>query len=184
MIFLYIFLAIAVIKIAINTQKLCATKRFLTRYCCWLEGKDPYLVQYKVQVEKLIRGAGISDHFVSNVGPVGFGLLSTGSASVLDNFPHNREDIARATYLMFHHAIGVYRSRIIDTFNPFYWIEGVINLPKHVFAYLGISHESIFTKGFQLAWWVVATVSAVFYAIYRSETEGAIRTLIDGWLRR
>lgn len=78
----------------------------------------------------------------------------------------------------FHEAIGVYKSRLLETFSPIYWIEFAINLPKKILEYLGIAPESIVIKIFQLIYWIVGAVLGFLYALYKPE----IQTLVKDWL--
>jgi hypothetical protein len=182
MIILYVFLLIAIIKLVINAQKFIATKRYKDMYLRWLAGETNRIFEHKARVVTLWKDAGVSDGTIGNAQPVGYGKVMTGSASVMENFPNPRADMHEITMRIFYEAIGVYRSRMVETINPVYWLEAIINLPKHAFAYLGASPESVVTKIFQLVWWCVGAVAALLFAIYKTQTEGAIKDYIDRWL--
>lgn len=107
--------------------------------------------------------------------PLGYVYVRTGGASIFQNFPNAREDYAHSVVRMFHQATGVYRSRMIETFNPLYWIEAVINLPKQLLNYLGLPSESIVIKIAQLMWWIAGAVFGFVYALYRPELEAVIK---------
>ncbi len=64
---------------------------------------------------------------------------------------------------------------MIETFNPLYWIEAVINLPKQLLNYLGLPSESIVIKIAQLMWWIAGAVFGFVYALYRPELEAVIK---------
>ena len=89
--------------------------------------------------------------------------------------PVRREDIVRITLGMFHRAIGVYRSRMIETINPLYWIETIIFLPRQILNYLGVTPESVIIKIAQLIYWLAAFV----FGIYRFEVEEFVRGLLS-----
>lgn len=60
------------------------------------------------------------------------------------------------------HATSVFLSRIIECFNPFYWIELIIYLPKSIVNYLGFSSNKLFTKVLQLIWWIFTPLFLIF----------------------
>ncbi len=79
----------------------------------------PRLHEARAQVVALLKDAGVNDRQVGAVQPVGYGHAQVGAASVMENFPNGREDIATHTNAMFMEATGTYRSRLWQTFNPF-----------------------------------------------------------------
>jgi hypothetical protein len=176
---LYLFIIIPALKLLINIPKYFAARRYLNKYMEWLTERNSNLIEYKSQVIKLIKDAGVKDTFVPSVDLAGFGYVRTGQASVLENFPNNREDIAEFTYKMFRQAIGVYRSRIFETFNPLYWLEFIINLPKQILIYLGVSSENFVVKVSQLIWWFFGATFGFLYTLYKTETETILKNLIN-----
>ena len=173
---LYLFIIVLLLKLFINVSKYVKTKWYLQKYYEWLQNGGTSLLENKTTIIKLLKDAGIKDEIVGSAEPVGFGYVRTGNASVFDNFPNAREDVFGVTRRMFHDAIGVYRSRIFETFSPLFWIEFVINLPKRFLTYLGLSPESIVIKLSLLFWWIFAAVFGFVYALYKSEVENAVRT--------
>jgi len=178
---LYLFLVAVVLKLLINLAKYIQCKRYRNKYSRWLAHpkRELSFPEYRSQVIKLFRDAGISDSYLPSAEFVGYGQVATGSASVFKNFPHNRADMVQATARMFDEAVGVYRSRVLETFNPLYWIEFIINLPKHILSYLGVSSESVVIKIFQLIYWIVIAVFGFLIALYKPEIEKFVRDLIS-----
>lgn len=176
----YAFLLIASFKIVINTLRYLQCQRYLRMYFGYLANPEWGIVQHKSHVIKLIQGADIRESYRGVVEPMGWGQLSMVNAPVLENFPNRREDFVGITLSMFHQAIGTYRSRIFETFNPIYWIELVINLPKNLLSYLGVPAESILTKVAQVTWWVAGSVFTFFLALYRTE----INQFIKDWIQQ
>lgn len=179
---LYIFLALVIIKLVINLNKYYQCKRYLNKYHNWRANTDPdwQLVENKSNVIKLFKDAGLEDSIFSFETPVGLSHVGVRDASFFDNFPNNRIDIVRRTDAYFHQAIGIYRSRMLELFNPNYWIEFIIYLPRQVFNYLGISHESVILKVFQLLYWLIVAVITILYALYSPE----INILGRDWINK
>jgi len=177
---LYIFLAIVVVKFVMNFANLIQCSRYLDRYAQYVKEPDWEFVEHKHQILNLLERAGVSDATVPLVEPVGFGYIRTGDVSVQENITVRRKDVVDSFIDMLHQAIGVYRSRMLETFNPLYWIEFIIHLPKQTLRYLGAAPESVVIKIAQLLYWAVSLVLCFLFALFRPEIE----SLIKGWLTR
>lgn len=176
---LYILFGILALKFILNLSKYIRTKKYHDLYVEWLVvERSTKAVEMKAQVVGLLRDAGVSDSYVGTAQPMGYGYIATGNTSVMDNFPNARDDIATLTNAMFLQALGTYRSRMIDTFNPLRWIEWLIHLPRYMLRYLGVSADGAITKLAQIIWWIVCAVVGFSYALYKPELE----LLVKGWI--
>jgi hypothetical protein len=179
-ILLYILIAILAIRLILNLSKYIRAKRYYDEYLKWLGvHRTSKLLEKRAQVVALLKDAGVDDSYVGFAQPVGFMQIQTGNASVFDNFPSAREDIATIANTMLLQAIGTFRSRIWQTFNPLFWIEFLIYLPRHAFKYLGVSPDGVVVKLAQIVWWIACAVFSFLYALYKPELELLIKT----WLR-
>ena len=178
---LYIFLAIASLKFLLNLSKYLQCKHYLKKYHHFVtEDKTGWgFTESKPQIVKLFKGAGIQDSIIPHAEPVGWGHISTGHASVFSNMTRLRQDVVSLVLDMFHQAIGVYRARMIETFNPLYWVEFIINLPREILIYLGVSAGSVIVKISQLVYWISAFIMSFLFALYRTELEAFFRSWID-----
>jgi hypothetical protein len=176
---LYLFILYALLKIVINFTKYLQCKYFYDRYIKWLAGLDLNLKRSQHTVIKLFKDAGVKDSYFTVSTPTGWGYISNRNISVFDNFPSRREDIVGIIAGMFNQAIGIYSSRTMEVFNPIYWIEFIIYLPKNMFTYLGISPDSILIKIGQIAYWTVSSVITVFCFIYEDEVRDIIQNVIN-----
>ena len=79
------------------------------------------------------------------------------------------------TCQMILEAKGIFKERILETFNPIYWIESAIFLPKHTLMYLGIKPDNIILKLLQLAWFILAGAYSLLLVLYPD----AFRLLIE-----
>ena len=175
----YILIAILAVKFILNLSKYMRTKRYHDQYVNWLTvNRTPKLIESRAQVIALLKDAGVKDSYVGTVQPMGYGYVGTGNTLVMDNFPNARQDVANLTNAMFLQAVGTYRSRMIDTFNPLRWIEWAIFLPRNTLLYLGVSADGVVIKLAQVVWWIVAAIVSFSYALYRPELE----SLIKGWI--
>jgi hypothetical protein len=131
-------------------------------YYDFLNRKNTKITTYKRDVINLFKKAGINDLYMPAAQNAGYGLIATFTSSAFTNFPSLLQDNVSAILTMFDEAIGVYRGRIFETFNPLYWVNCIIFLPKNIFQYLGVGSEKIITKIFQIAWWFLAPISLIF----------------------
>ncbi|HSE21376.1 MAG TPA: hypothetical protein VLB68_06940 [Pyrinomonadaceae bacterium] len=177
---LYILIAILAIRLILNLSKYIRAKRYHDEYLSWLTVKrTSKLLEKRAQVVGLLKDAGVDDSYVGIAEPVGFMHVQTGNASVFDNFPSAREDMAGIMNTLLLQAIGTFRSRIWQTFNPLFWIEFLIHLPRHTLRYLGVSPDGVVVKLAQLIWWLACAVFGFFYALYKPELEALIRAWVS-----
>lgn len=66
-------------------------------------------------------------------------------------------DHRRNLELVFQKTIGVYKLRIFECINPFYWLF----LPKYLFKYLGYEASKIVVSLTTFLYWVASTVATI-----------------------
>lgn len=174
----YIFIAIILIKIAINMTRYLRCKHFLNLYQEFIEKKSWKLEENKHEIIDLLITAGIEDSKVPYIEPVGYGYVVNTFASVLDNISIRREDIVDHFLKMLHNAIGVYRKRIFEALNPFYWIETIVFLPRAIFTYLGVSQSNIAIRIAQVVWWLIGGTATLLLTVFKSDIENIVKTFI------
>lgn len=171
---LYFLIAALIIKFLLNLSRYLQCKWYLSKYQNYITNPEWGFVGDSPQIINLFKNAGIKDVVVTNVEFIGFGHFQSSHPSVFENLTVTRNDVVGAALNMFHKSIGVYRSRMLETINPLYWLEFIIFLPKHLLNYIGISPESIFIKIIQIIYWLLVFL----FGVYREDFEGAIREWI------
>jgi len=162
------------IKVVINLAKLLQCKRIQKKYNKWLKNPTWDLIEYKSRIQKLWKDAGVKDCSLPLVEPVGLGQVMTASFSVMNSFPNLRNDSVNLTISMFHEAIGTYRTRMLETLNPLFWIEFIFQIPRKILVYIGVSDKSIGVRIIEIIYWTSATI-LVFYTIYRNEINSIVK---------
>lgn len=165
---IYIFVAVVTIKFLVNSYNYYRSTRYLDKYIRWVVHPGWELTEQKHQVIKLFKDAGLKDSKFPYVRQLDLNHVATSDASIWDNFPSNMNEIFERTKGYFHEAIGVYRTRALEAFNPFYWIEFIIYFPKQVLNHFDVSSKNIIDI-FQLIYWAIAIVSSIFYMSQTSE---------------
>lgn len=168
--FIYILVSILSLRVIYNIYYLFLTKIYYKKYKDYLKGsKDWFLTEHKQKIIKLFKNAGIGDTTRPDTEPAGYGLVRTSNFSVLQNITVLREDIIVIINSDFRESIGIYKQRIFDTFNPFFWIEVFFHLPTEVFKFLGIGPEKIIVKIFQILWWIIVAISTIVGILFNNE---------------
>lgn len=159
---LYILLFVALYKILDNTSMYVQTCRYLKKYEEYLKHENDCFHQYAPAVTKLFNAAGLEESYFAVAEPIGYGYIHTATVPHFINLAHKRVDIVSATLRCFDQSKSIFKSRIIETFSPLYWIKLILFLPKHLFQYLGVNADSVFVRGIQLAYWLVAPILIFF----------------------
>lgn len=180
MILIYFILAILFIKFLINFSRFNQSKWYYSKYKKYITKPTWGFVEHEHQIVKLFRDAGVEDNRVPMIEPLGYGKILTGQTSVFSNISITREDVVGSVRHMFHQTIGIYRSRMLETINPLYWIESIIFLPKRILNYVGVSSEKVVIKVFQIIYWLFAAIASILYGIYR----GNIDLVVKDWITR
>lgn len=176
---IYIFLLVASLKIALNAARHFRCRRYINFYLQHITEDTWELTEHKPRIIELIKGAGVPDNYVPHVQPIGFGQFISSKVSVMRNLSNSRQDISNAALAMLFEAKGTYRTRTLETLNPLYWVELVINLPRIMLEYVGVSSESIVVRSLQVVWWIFGSVSSFLYALYRPDVEQLVRDWIS-----
>lgn len=174
---LIVAVCLLLLKFVLNLVRFFRIKRYLTRYKRWHASRDEKFLESKSQVVKLLQDAGIRDHRITVSQPVGYGNLQVIQVSIMDNFPDLSQDMSTPAQRLMREAIGTYRARMLQTFNPLYWIESLIYLPREVLGYLGVPAENIVVRIGQLLWWALTTLLAFLLVVYRPELKAFMEGL-------
>ena len=77
---------------------------------------------------------------------------------ILSQYPSSIEEIAIAQINIFREALSKFKYEMKQCFNPFYWIDAVIWLPKNIVLFLGFNGDLKAVKAIniflQLAYWL------------------------------
>lgn len=163
---LLVVLIIIFYKFITNLINYNRCKKFEERHLNWINNKDDDFPKNKSEVISLFKRAGIKDSHVNVVTPITYQHISTNNISVFENFPSILRPVYAAALSMFDDAIGVYRKRMFDSFNPLYWIDCILFFPRHALEYLGISPDNLSFKISNLIltilWWLIGAAFLFF----------------------
>lgn len=178
--FKYYLLLILFFKFSINLIYWYQTSNLHNEYFNWLADNKTYfaIAQKKHLFKNLVKKSNITDAHIPTTQFVGYGRIVEFNASVAENFPSRLSDFATVTINMFCEMEGVFKGRALETFNPFYWINSVIYLPKNILEFLGLSSTNVATKLIQLIWWAIGIAGTIILELYPEY----LRQLINSFL--
>lgn len=120
------------------------------------------------EIRELLINAGQHSSEIPGIENLGVGFVQV-SIDVFDNMTANDQRVATFMLSAFKGAIGVYRKRIYDSFNPIYWIEFLIFLPQNIIEYiLGKNANEVprwLIRFFNVVYWIVTLIASIITII-------------------
>lgn len=164
MIYVYIFIGIVTVKFLYNLMQYLNNFRLYKIWKSYFEKKsNNNAITYTKDIENHLKQANVKDTAIPILEPLGLGQIATATTTAFDNiFAYDKRPFSYINHA-FLEARGVYRSRMIDSFKISYWIKLIVFLPKNIISYLGLNADTIFTKIFQIIFWVIDSILIVVY---------------------
>lgn len=176
--FIYIFASAVILRFILNFNRFFTLKTAIAKQDLFIRAnfKDAseddikkgnkagkWVESHLMDIKKLVVKAGVNDMVHSYMEFIGYGHVQQQHMSVLDNilytkdmrFPTESRDIM-------NRAMGYYKVEAIKGFNPIFWIEFIIFLPKQIVEYFASGSESkslsVITKIIQLLYWIASLI--------------------------
>lgn len=148
-------------------------------YYLWLtDHSSAGAARERSMLKKLIAHAGVSNPSIPTVEPLGWGRLASFNIDILENFPSNREDIAKLTCRAIQDALGVYKNRMWASVNPLSWIQFLVFLPRSIIGYLGMNTDTVLSKFLQLVWWIICSAFALAKMVYADKINQILNAIL------
>ncbi|PKM74994.1 MAG: hypothetical protein CVU92_03640 [Firmicutes bacterium HGW-Firmicutes-17] len=160
--FLICFIVVIIYKAFSNTYYYFQSIKLSNDYSDFLKNESSSVFSKKQDIQKLFSRAHIKNSYVPVTQPVGYGYLQAANYPIIDNMFVKDQRVVSAIIGMFEEATGVYRRRIFESFNPIFWVETIIYLPRSIIAYLGLSTDVIAVKIIQVIWWIIAPMAIIY----------------------
>lgn len=147
---LILFLVIVALKFTLNSLRLFGT------YFCYgkFKKQSKNLAQLIPFTESLFNSAG-TNMFAYQISTKS-NTMSFISHFLTDDIQYENLDLA------FNRTIGVYKLRILQCINPFYWIL----LPRYIFEGIRISIPRALMPLIHLLYWIASATAAYFLEMY------------------
>ena len=144
-------------------------------YFDYIESKNNDLLEYKSEIIDLFQKANVKDKIVVYTEPVGYGYISNSNVSVFNNIQLKDDRFVARIINSFDESISVFKYRCKQCFNPIYWIQTLIYLPKHIFEFLGLDTSTLVSKILQLIYWILGFI----YGIYNNQIDQFIQKILS-----
>ena len=144
------------IRFILNFYKYNRINKLYDNYIDYLKTNNFKFAQDKEEIKSIFKEAGLKDSSVFHQEFLGYGKFANMQISVFDNLTSRREDIVGNVQMKFNEAIGVFRKRFKESFNPIFWIDFIIKLPLHIMQFFGILPEKMAAKIFLIIYWFIA----------------------------
>lgn len=177
----YYLLAIPAINAILNGYHFFRLRYIKDKYFEWLlSGKDGDIIAgYSNELKMLLKKANIKDCYIPESELIGCGQVANFQLSAFEQFPSRRKDIASILFMLISRGLGVYKNNFYNSFNPIFWLEIIVYLPKGIFSYLGISDNTMIVKILQLIWWVIGGLITAAIALYPDFCRQSLEWLVQ-----
>jgi hypothetical protein len=154
-------------------------KYLLSKYKKYIKNPNWEFSEYKLEILKSFRDAGVEDTGITAKEHVGYGTIKVQTVSSFLNITNVSPEVIDANMQNFYSVIGYYKLKIIETFNPVYWAELLIFLPKHILNYFGLKSFSTIKNVFQIAYWIIIIISFCTKIIDNEHINKIIKSLLE-----
>lgn len=157
----------AIIRLIYFQLNLWAIKRYRNQYVDYLNALSvdenwqqsfDKLNESQTEIVRLFEQADLAPQIISVVEPMGWGYIGTGHVRAWNYLTNSRHDIIASNQKSFHEAIGYFRARRNETFNPAYWIKCLVFWPRNLLAYLGLDKDSLLVNILQILVWLIKVI--------------------------
>jgi hypothetical protein len=175
---IFILIGIIVLRFLLYISKYAYLKKSIRKLDIYVQGKlkDAAEVKIKeankagkwihgnnIEIKKAVIKSGVDDIVHSYMQPDGYGNVQQMNMSVLENMLLTDGKFYLESRDLIERANGFYKVEAIKSFNPLFWVEFLIFLPKEILKYFSsnTSSKSIsVTKIIQIIYWLLSLLFA------------------------
>lgn len=137
------------------------------------------VTEYQHELVDLLKRAEIKDRHLPISVPIGYGYVSNTSRSIFDNLFVNDSEMSPMVNQFFNQAKGVYKLRMKQSFNPFFWIDSIVFLPKTIGNYFGFEPNGAFSKIITIFYWILS----FFVFVYSNQIQVFFQSLLSKFIK-
>jgi len=172
-----IFLAFMIVRLLINFPKYLFLKKALRKQDIFVKSnfnkatkRDKnrgeravnWLEENQLEIEKVVLNTGIDNQTKSYMEPLGFGYTQQQGLPVLRNLALLNPEILQSGKTLLRRAKGYYKSQSLKCFNPIFWIEFIVFLPREILNYFSfdknVKFGSTLINLLQILYWIATTI--------------------------
>ena len=170
-----LFITIVLIKFFLNISKYYYLKKVITKHNIFIDGElaeddeqkkqdgikaGNWIQENQLEIKNVVSKTGLRDQTKSYMQPLGLGYAKQQNVNALDNMLFLNTEILELAREIINRAKGYYKVQALKSFNPLYWIEILIFLPREILKYIGVDEKekvgSIITKIIQIIYWIAS----------------------------
>ena len=170
-----LFITIVLIKFLLNISKYFYLKKVITKHNIFIAGEmaeddgqkkqdgieaGNWIQENQLEIKNVVSKTGLRDQTKSYMQPLGLGYAKQQNVNALDNMLFLNTEILELAREIINRAKGYYKVQALKSFNPLYWIEILIFLPREILKYIGVDEKekvgSIITKIIQIIYWIAS----------------------------
>lgn len=173
--FIYLFIGILILRFLLNLNKFLLLRKAILKQDLFVRGNFEGATEKDIEVgnvagnwveahisdiKRSVKGAGVNDNIRTYMEPVGLGYAQQKSMSTLDNMLFRNIEFLTGARDLMKRAKGYYQVEMIKCFNPLYWIEFIVFLPKHIINYFNFESKSKsnIINIIQIIYWVLTII--------------------------
>ena len=154
-------------KFLINWNYCRRCQKLKAEYLEWLKGNTEYNIHEKRnEILGLFKQAGVEDRIIPVTMSPAPDYIQQASASAFENLTAGCKKINIECLQIFDNAIGVFKTRKKEAFNPLYWLDLLLFAPRNFLNYIGAGESTsakICNIILQILWWIVEVLLVFFH---------------------
>jgi hypothetical protein len=181
------FILLIIFRFLLNISKYFYLQRVISKQDIYIDGKiepannkknkasekaENWIQENQIEIKKIVLKTGIQDQWTSYMEPLGLGKAKKESISALDNLTLLNPKIMGPGREIVNRAKGFYKIQALKSFNPLFWVEFIVFLPKELLKYFSVDEDaksgSVIIKIFQVIYWI-----ASIYFMYQTYVHNA-----------
>jgi hypothetical protein len=154
--FIFFFLLFWLIRYLYYRNKLHSINAIFKEYILYIAKKDNSFIEKKNSAISLLKEAGLKNFsfpYISYPTPYHF---QKNDLDGFENLQYGEADFVGTVQLKFQEAIGVFKSKMNQSYNPYFWLEFMLKLPEKTLLYLSPTVNESFIKVIQVFYWLVS----------------------------
>lgn len=129
----------------------------------WLNDKEERIKAPNGEKMRFLLGkAGITESQIPYVRILGPRSYRNDVVDALKSYPTQDRQILKQLIPLIYLGIDTLQYKFRQNFNPMFWVDFVIFLPKHIISYLGLNTDNVFAKLLNIIYWLITPILVIF----------------------
>ena len=121
-----------------------------------------WIEENQIEIQRVVLKTGPQDQLKSYMEPLGLSYAQKQNISALDNLAFLDTELLSMGKQILRRAKGYYKYKTLKCFDPVFWVEFIIFLPKEILKYFSIDENAKFgslsIKIMQIIYWIASII--------------------------